>query len=422
MSDLTNRIVQLTDEIEDKLIGWRRAIHQHPELGNQEYNTSAMVAQHLRDIGVDEVYEHLCGATGVMGIIHGAKPGPTVGIRCDMDALPVLEQTGLPFASTDTSTWGDQGTVPVMHACGHDTHTAMLMAVAEVVNTLKADLEGKVMLIFQPSEEGCSSVWEGLSGARRYMQEELYRKNRPDVLLATHVNPYTPTGTAGIMGCCPGTIGYNMDIIKVTLHGTSCHGSRPWDGKDTIIAAAQIINAVQTICSRDTDANNNSVSVVFGAIKGGTKFNVLAETTVLDGALRFTNGAERGLVEDRFKTIVEGVAAMNGCTADIQWTWYPALVNDPDLCRRMAPALTQVMGDKFTQEYDYTFQLLDDFSWFTDGDGVGAIPGMFFGLSCTRDDEGPQPRCHDADFAPNEKALKYGVRAMVTAAMTYAKQ
>lgn len=419
--DLNSRIIQLTDEIEEKMIAWRRDIHQHPELGNQEYRTSTKVAEHLRAVGVDEVYEHLCGATGVMGIIHGAKPGPTVGIRCDMDALPVKETTGLPFASMETCTWGDQGTVPVMHACGHDTHVAMLMAVAEVIAALKEELVGKVMLIFQPSEEGCSSDWVGLSGARRYMQEELYEKNRPDIVLGTHINPYTPPGTAGIMGCCPGTIGYNMDIVKVTLHGVSCHGSRPWEGKDTIIAAAQIINAVQTICSRDTDANNDSVSVVFGAIKGGTKFNVLAETTVMDGALRFTNGAERTLIESRFKTIVDAVAAMNGCTAEIQWTWYPALVNDPALCEKLAPALKEVLGDKFSQEYEYTFQLLDDFSWFTDGDGKGAIPGMFFGLSCTRDDEGHQPRCHDADFSPNESALKYGVRGMVVAAMSYAK-
>ena len=421
MSDLKQEIIEQTDAIEEKLIGWRRAIHQHPELGNQEVRTSKLVADHLRSIGVDEVYEHLCGATGVMGLIRGAKPGPTVGIRCDMDCLPVKETTGLPFASVDTMTWGDQGTVPVMHACGHDNHTAMLMAVAEVIQNLKSELEGTVMLIFQPSEEGCSSEWQGLSGARRYMQEELYRKNKPDILLGTHVNPYTPHGTAGVMGCCPGTIGYNMDIIKVTLHGVSCHGSRPWEGKDTILAAAQILNAIQTICSRDTDANSDSVSVVFGAIKGGTKFNVLADTTVLDGALRFTNGAERELIEGRFRTIVEGVAAMNGCTADIRWTWYPALVNNPELCRRMAPKLAEVMGDKFSDQYAYTFQLLDDFSWFTDGDGQGAVPGMFFGLSCTRDDEGPQPKCHDADFAPNERALKYGVRAMVTAAMTYAK-
>lgn len=421
MSDLKQKIIEQTDEIEEKLIAWRRAIHQHPELGNHEFKTAEMVAEHLRAIGVEEVYEHLAGATGVMGIIHGAKPGPIVGIRCDMDCLPVKEETGLPFASCDTGTWGDQGTVPVMHACGHDAHVAMLMAVGEVVNSLKSELAGKVMLIFQPAEEGCASDWVGLSGARRYMQEELYQTNRPDVIFGTHVNPYNPAGTAGTMFCCPGPLGYNMDIIKITLHGESCHGARPWEGKDTIIAAAQIINAVQTIASRDTNANDNSVSVVIGAIKGGSKFNVLAETTVLDGALRFTLGAERQLIERRFREIVEGCAKMNGCTAEIQWTWYPALVNDPKLCAHMADKLTDIMGDKFSQEFEGSFHLLDDFSWFTDGDGKGAIPGMFFGLSCTNDEEGHQPKCHDADFAPNERALKYGVRAMAAAALTYAE-
>jgi amidohydrolase len=165
-------INQYAEEIEEKLIAWRRDFHEHPELGNQEFRTSKIVADHLRAIGVDEVYDGLAGATGVIGIIHGATGGPIVGLRADMDALPVEEETGLPFASIATSQWGDQGTVPVMHACGHDTHTAMLMATAEVLVRPRSQLQGKVVLIFQPAEESFSSDWVGKSGAAAMVEED----------------------------------------------------------------------------------------------------------------------------------------------------------------------------------------------------------------------------------------------------------
>lgn len=212
MAKLDELINQYADEINAKVIAWRRDFHQNPELGNQEFRTSKIVADHLRAIGVDEVYEGCAGGTGVLGVIKGAHPGPTVGLRADMDALPIKEDTGLPYASTKTATWGDQGTVPVMHACGHDMHTAMLMGAAEVIVRCKEELNGRVLLVFQPAEEGCASDWEGKSGAARFIEDPHYIANRPDVMFGQHIWYFAPRDTAGMLGVIPGMVGYCIQM------------------------------------------------------------------------------------------------------------------------------------------------------------------------------------------------------------------
>ncbi|MCI8816579.1 MAG: amidohydrolase [Angelakisella sp.] len=420
MTDVDQRIHQYADEVYESVVRWRRDFHLHPELGNQEVRTSQIVAEHLRAIGVDEVYEHLAGGTGVLGVIHGAQPGPTVGLRADMDALPIREDTGLPFASTDTTQWGNQGTVPVMHACGHDMHTAMLMGAAQVIVRLRDRLKGKVLLVFQPAEEGWSSDWVGKSGAARFVEEPLYRQNQPDAMFGQHIWYYAPRGSVGRLGVLPGQVGYCMDIVKITVHGQSAHGNRPWMGRDSIMAAAQIITALQTIPSKNTDIYKNSVSVTMGVIKGGTKFNVVADTTEIEGALRFTDRTSRAYMEQRFTDIITHTAEAMGCTVDIQMTYVPGLYNDPALLERTQRNLDQLFGEGvFTQDPALSFANLDDYSWYTED-----CPGLFYGLSIAWPEDDPHETIpnHNPRFDPNEEAMRNGVKALAASAIKYADQ
>ena len=418
MSNLNQLINQYSDDIYEKALEWRRDFHRHPELGNQEFRTSGIVANYLRQIGVDEVYDKLAGGTGVLGIIHGAYEGPTVGLRADMDALPIKEDTGLSFASTDTSTWGDQGTVPVMHACGHDMHTAMLMGAATVIVKLRDQLHGKVALVFQPAEEGCSSDWQGKSGAARFIEEPLYKENQPDVMFGQHIWYYAPRGSAGKLGVIPGMVGYCMDIVRITIHGQSAHGNRAWMGRDSIMAAAQVITALQTLPSKNTDIYKNHVSVTMGMIKGGTKFNVVADTTVIEGALRFTDRTSREYMEKRFTDIINLTAESMGCTAEIQMTWIPGMYNDPDLLERTKKKMDGVFGEGvFTTDPALSFANLDDYSWYTEG-----CPGLFYGLSIAWPADDPHETIpnHNPRFDPNEEAMLNGIKALAASALTYA--
>lgn len=419
MAKLDELINQYADEINAKVIAWRRDFHQNPELGNQEFRTSKIVADHLRAIGVDEVYEGCAGGTGVLGVIKGAHPGPTVGLRADMDALPIKEDTGLPYASTKTATWGDQGTVPVMHACGHDMHTAMLMGAAEVIVRCKEELNGRVLLVFQPAEEGCASDWEGKSGAARFIEDPHYIANRPDVMFGQHIWYFAPRDTAGMLGVIPGMVGYCMDIVRITIKGISAHGNRPWMGRDSIKAAAHIITALQTIPSGTTDIYKNSVSVTMGMIKGGTKFNVVADTTVIEGALRFTDRTQRDYLEERFTEIVTKTAEALGCTAEIKMTWVPGLYNDPEVLEKTQKNLDELFGkDVFTTRADLSFANLDDYSWYTEG-----CPGLFYGLSIAWPSDDPHETItnHNPKFDPNEAAMLNGVKALAGSALKWAK-
>jgi len=406
--------------LEAKLLAWRRDIHKHPELGNQEFRTSKIVADHLRAIGVDEVYDKIAGGTGVMGIMRGALAGPTVGLRADMDALPIKEELLVPFASTATGEWGDQGTVPIMHACGHDAHTSMLMAAAEMIVNLRPQLKGRVMLIFQPAEEGCASHWIGKSGAARFVDEEIYLENLPDAVFGIHVNNDCPKGSAGKVGCLPGPSSYYMDIFRITVHGKGAHGYSPWLGTDALVAAARVLLALQTLPSRNTDVFNNAVTVSVGAMRGGHKFNVIADTATLDGALRFTDRSSKEYLEQRLTELVEYTAKSAGCTANLKMTWIPCIYNDPALLEKMTPCMKIALGsDNFVLSKEFAMKGLDDFSFYTE-----RTPGLFFGLSIARDEEDPLEAVaiHDSKFVINEKALIIGAKAMASAALHFAWQ
>ena len=406
-------IIQYADEITEKLIAWRRDIHEHPELGNQEFRTGKIVADHLRAIGTDEVYDGLTGSTGVLGIIRGATDGPTVGLRADMDALPIKEETGLSFASQATTQWGDQGIVPVMHACGHDAHTAMLMATAEVLVRLRSQLRGKVVLIFQPAEESFASDWQGKSGAAAMIAEEVYLKNKPDAVFGLHVAFAGDTGAAGKIYYKPGA-SYCMSIMRLTVHGKGGHGATPWVGVDAIVIGAQVLLGLQTIISRNIDIYNNQATLSVGAIHGGNKFNVVADTVTMDGALRFTDHSARAYLEKRVEDTATHIAASAEGTAEIKWTRIPGINNDRALIEQITPQLKATLGaDNFNISHKNS--LLDDFSYYGE-----LSPTAFLWLAVDPDEPGrTTPDLHTAKAIVNEKALVYGVKAMTSLALKF---
>lgn len=421
MNHLDERIHRYADEIEEQMIAWRRDFHQHPELGNQELRTSGIVAKWLREIGVDEVYTGLARSTGVLGLIHGSQPGPTVGLRCDMDCLPVKEETGLPFASADTMEWGSQGQVPVMHACGHDTHTAMLMAVASVLVKCKDELKGTAALIFQPAEEGHSDTWEGLSGAEAFVNDPIFQeKVKLDASLCLHQDPGTipPVGSCGKIYTAPGVQAYNMFITRVEITGKGGHGMTPWVTIDPIVVGMEIVMALQAVISRNVNPYENHASFSIGMFQAGNKFNVIPDTAVFEGALRFTDITQKDYLWGRVCDTINGIAQAGGCTAKITYNWTPANNNDPALIEKMVPRLCETLGEDRVVVLD-VYNVLDDYAFFQE-----LAPGIMGSIS-TAPEEAPAdgssvPGLHSAKMTVNERGLKEGVKALAAFALKFA--
>lgn len=408
-------INQYAEEIEAKLIVWRRDIHEHPELGNQEFRTSKIVADHLRNIGVDEVYEERARSTGVFGFIHGSTEGPIIGLRADMDALPQQETTNLPFASKVTGQYGDLGTVPVMHACGHDNHVAILMATAEILVKMRSYIRGKVLLVFQPAEEGAASDFEGSSGALAVSEDEIYLKNKPTAMFALHVSTTGQIGNAGkIIFGKPGFASYGMSIMRLVLRGKGGHASVPWNLVDTNVMGAQVLLALQTIISRNVNVYTNRASLSVGAVRGGQKFNVLPDEFIMDGALRYTDPTARVYLEKRIEDTAQHISASMGGTSSVKWTRSPIIKNDPDLINKLFPRLQDIIG-KNDVTISASEGLLDDFSWFAEK----GVPSVFLILAGDPDEGNPEqiPFNHMPNFTIAERALLNGVKAMTALAI-----
>ncbi|MES2880744.1 MAG: amidohydrolase, partial [Bacteroidota bacterium] len=274
-------IESAADKIETKCIAWRRDIHQHPELGNREFRTSKLIASHLRSLGI-EVKEGVAH-TGVVGLLKGAKPGPVVALRADMDGLPVTERVPLPFASKEKTQYNGQE-VGVMHACGHDTHVAMLMSVAEILAGMKNDLSGTVKFIFQPAEEGSPKGEEG--GAELMVKEGVLENPKVDAIFGAHINGQTEVGKITYR---PGGFYAGVNDMKITIKGRQAHGAAPWTSIDPIVVSAQIINALQTIVSRNLDITENAGVVTIGAIHAGVRSNIIPEQVEMLGTIRALN-------------------------------------------------------------------------------------------------------------------------------------
>lgn len=415
---IQEQIIKEVEQITPQLIAWRRDIHAHPEMSNMEFRTSKLVAEHLRSLHFDEVHEGLAGGTGVIGILYGAQDGPTVGMRFEMDAQAVKETTGLPFASTQTCQWGDE-TVPVMHCCGHDVHTSMGMATAAVLAHLKEQLHGKAMFVFQPAEEGPSPGWVGPHGAQAIMGEEVFQKNFPAAMFTMHIDPNQPIGTAGELAFMPGQTCMAISAFSIDLEGVGGHNAKPWVGIDTLLPGAQILQGLQNIVTRNVNPNTNQVVLTIGQFLGGTKYNVIADHTVLRGACRFTDYPTREYLENRVAEVVSGIAEAGRVKSKLTWDMhYPPNFNSAELMEKVVPQLEKTLGrGKVTSANERCAQFPDDFSYYT-----LEIPSIYAMLSCAPDSGDPAKVAglHTPNLMVNERCIPEGVKAASTFALCYA--
>ncbi|MCM2355202.1 MAG: amidohydrolase [Arenimonas sp.] len=401
----------LDAKVDAKVQAWRRDIHQHPELGNRETRTAALVAEHLRALGLEDVRTGVA-TTGVTAVLRGGKPGPRIAIRADMDALPVTERSGLPFASKATSTFRGE-TVGVMHACGHDAHTGILMGVAEALAAIRADLPGEVLFVFQPAEEGPPDGEEG--GAEEMLKQGIFDGFRPEAVFGLHV---FSTLNAGQVGYRSGPLMAASDRFNIVVKGRQTHGSRPWGGVDPIVAAADIIGTSQTIVSRRQNISKLPVVVSFGAIKGGIRYNIIPDEVELIGTIRtFDEGMRQAVFAD-LKNVAEKVAAAHGATVVAQvpdTKGNPVTVNHPGLTARVLPSLEKAVGARNVMEMDLTMGA-EDFSFY-----ANEVPGFFFFVGATPagQDALKAPSNHSPEFFLDEQALRVGTRAMLQVALDY---
>lgn len=366
-TNLKPKVDQQAQSIEQKVIEWRRDFHQHPELGNQEFRTAKIVADHLRSLGI-EVHEGVA-VTGVVGILKGDKPGPTVALRADMDALPVTERTDVPFKSTVTTQYNGQE-IGIMHACGHDTHVAILMGVAEVLSSMKNELSGTVKFIFQPAEEGIHEEGVDSWGAKQMVEEGVMKG--VDAVFGLHINSATEVGTFKYRS---GPAMAAVDNLKITVNGRQAHGAAPWASVDPIVTSSQIITGLQTIISRSVNITENPAVVTIGAINGGVRQNIIPEKVEMIGTIRTFGEEQQSLVHKRIVEVATKIAESAGATAEVDiQKMYPSTINDPDLTERMVRTLSQVAGQENALSHD-PITGAEDFSYYQ-----REAPGLFIFL------------------------------------------
>ncbi|MET0986221.1 MAG: amidohydrolase [Steroidobacteraceae bacterium] len=395
-ADTGARIDTEAARIEQQVITWRRDIHQHPELGFQEERTAALVARHLKSLGFDEVRTGV-GGTGVVGILRGKSPGPVVALRADMDALPIAEQTNLPFASKAKAMWNGEA-VSVMHACGHDAHVAMLMGVAQVLATMRDALPGSVMFLFQPAEEGSSQG----GGAEAMLKAGVFEQTKPAAIFGLHVAPF-PSGTLWYRA---GPIGAAADSFHITIDGRGTHAAMPWGGTDAVSAAAQTVISLQSIVSRRIDLTKNPTMISVGTLHAGTRYNVMPSQAEVTGSIRTYSEADRTLIHELISQIAKNTAENYGTTATTKISdGYPVLLNDPALGAAMLPTLQEMLDGRVQTAPMGTGS--EDFGLFTSQQ----VPGFYFALGTTPPNA-PLAMNHSPQFTVDEPALLTGVRAM----------
>ena len=392
----------------DAVVELRHWFHQYPELSNREFNTAKRVAKELRDLGFDEVSEGVAH-TGVVGILKGGKPGPVVALRADMDALPVKEKTGLPFASKATALWEGKQT-GVMHACGHDAHMAILLGVAKVLVDLRAEIPGTVMFIFQPAEEGPPGEEEG--GAELMLAEGLFEgPNRPGAVFGLHVFP----GPTGSIMYRPDGFMAAADYLEIIVNGVQTHGSMPWSGVDPIAAAAQVVASLQTVVSRQMNISQAPAVVTLGTIEGGNRGNIIPETVRMTGTIRTLDPVMRLEIHQRIKDTAKAAAATLGARAEVIIDLgYPVTVNDPVLTRSMAGVLEWASAGQ--AGVVPPIMGAEDFSYLS-----AVVPGLFFALGVAPEpgDDRVVGVNHSPFFYVNDNALDVGVKALAGLALTW---
>ena len=407
--DFTARAVSALEPVQGRIIDWRRDFHQNPELSNREFRTSKIVAEHLKKLGLQ--VETGVAKTGVVGILKGGKPGPTIALRADMDALPVVERTDVPFKSTVTSTYRGE-TVGVMHACGHDSHTAILMGVAQAFVAVREQLPGTIVFLFQPAEEGAPEGEEG--GASLMLKEGVFDRYKPEVAFGLHVMSAMRTGEIGYRG---GPMMAASDAYQIVVKGRQTHGSRPWGGIDPVVVSAQIIEALQTIVSRQIDITVLPAVVSVGAIKGGIRNNIIPDEIEMIGTIRTFDQLQRADIIKRMKRTVDGIAAANGTTATftLDPRGNPVTANDPDLTRRTLPSLQRVVGAQNVKPLPLVTGA-EDFAFFAQ-----RVPSFYYIVGITPPDRNPitAPSNHAPDFYIDETGIPIAARTLVTVAADY---
>jgi amidohydrolase len=394
--------------LDAKVRAWRRDIHQHPELGNREFRTQKIVMEHLRRLGLDP---KAIGGTGVVAIVHGGKPGPRIALRADMDALPVTEQVDLPFASKATTQYNGE-TVGVMHACGHDAHTAILMGVAEQLAGMRKDLSGEVMLIFQPAEEGAPKGESG--GARRLLAEGLFTDFKPEAIFGLHVHSTLPVGEIGWRS---GPFMAATDSFRIHVQGRGTHGARPWLGADPVLAASDIVVAAQSIVSRRINITLQPAVLTFGSIRAGNRANIIPDDAEMLGTIRTFDAQMRQQMFTELKRVAENVAQAHDTTAVVtvpDGEGYPSVVNDAALLTRSLPALERVAPGKVHEIPKSTGG--EDFALYQQ-----QVPGLFIYVGATAPgiDPATAPNNHSPRFALDEGSLSVGRHALLALALNY---
>jgi amidohydrolase len=405
---LQSKVIQQATYIEQKMIDWRRNLHQFPELSNREFKTSAKVAEHLKSLGI-EVQTGIAH-TGVVGILKGAKPGPVIALRADMDALPVTERNSLVFASKEKTTFNGLET-GVMHACGHDTHVAILMATAEILAQNKNELKGTVKFIFQPAEEGPPAGEEG--GADLMVKQGVLDNPKVDVIFGLHISALTKLGQityrpAGIMAA--------SDWFQIKVFGQQSHGSAPWRGIDPIVVSAQIINGLQTIVSRQTELTKEAAVVTVGRFNAGIRENIIPEYAEMAGTIRTLDTEMQDKIHEKIRLTATKIAEASGARAEViidKKT--PVTYNDPVLTEKMVASLQKAAGEANVIRINAQTGA-EDFAYYQK-----KVPGFFFFIGACPPDADPDkaPAHHTPDFMIDERGMLVGLKAMLNVTLDY---
>lgn len=395
-------------EMESKVIEWRRHMHQYPELSNRETKTAAYVAEHLKSLGIE--IQTGVAKTGVVGLLKGGKPGPVIALRADMDALPVTERNSLAFASKEKTTFNGQET-GVMHACGHDSHVAILMAVAEILSKNKSELKGTVKFIFQPAEEGPPAGEEG--GAGLMVKEGVLENPKVDVIFGMHIQSISQLGRityrpAGMMA--------SSDWFTIKVKGKQSHGAAPWMGIDPIVVSAQIILGLQTIVSRQTDLTNEAAVISVGMINAGIRENIIPEEAIMGGTIRTLDPDMQNRIHEKIKLTATNIAESAGATAEVVIdSKTPVTYNDIALTEKMVASLQKAAGAENVVRI-HAVTGAEDFAYFQQ-----KVPGFFFFVGAMPPDQDPGkvPAHHTPDFMIDERGFITGLKAMLNVTLDY---
>ena len=402
-------IAAAADKLEPRVVAWRRDFHQHPELGNREVRTARIVAEHLRALGFDSVQEKVAH-TGVVGVLKGGLPGPVVALRADMDALPVAEQVDVPFASKERTEWNGQQ-CGVMHACGHDAHTAILMGVAEMLAGMRERIPGTVKFVFQPAEETPPIGEEG--GAKMMVQQGALKNPDVDAIFGLHITSVYPTGMIGYRS---GPMMASADDFRIFIRGTQTHAAMPWRGVDPIVVSSQVVLGLQTIVSRRMNVTHEPSVVTVGVFQGGVRHNIIPDEVKLEGTIRAFDETQRNEIHEHVTRISEMIAASGGATAKVHiHRWYDVTVNHPGLTEWSVPTLSRIGGDANVKVIDKICGA-EDFSFFQK-----EVPGFFYFIGCTPPDRDARTAApnHSPRFYVDEGCLKIGLKTLSALALDW---